>query len=485
MVPTPEPPCTWREIVKMWHDRDDPSSPPPSPMAGAVADTSAENAARVETLVAQVCAGQEEKEVTPAPPPPQKAARKAIRATSDALFTPPQKQGVPTRPGSAKRQTPTIHARKFAPVSRRLPHQPTQSPTQSLLGLRVSRAYTIPGNVGPQKDLGKVACVHVEDEHWGEVFDVMFDEDDDEDGMTFEELLLILAADHDRKAQVSPETWALARGILTLADPMQAVRQFRRGVETKVFTGFSTLSCPDRPDHFEAKIQDRSGGKHHFAFHFPTRWGAAAAHECLARRLEFFGPGVKPGTRRNFSLETPWEALVGILIAGAEWKATPEPEPEPEPTPEPVAVPEAVMGTDSDGEDDGLGSAPADPRAIHEIVKQRTRKPVQRFTTDYVMERKPQRKRKSPPPALPAPKGKEKKVASLLTAPRGRPGQLALTKQGKPRKQESRFQGRRTSSDLLDGGRVVRSVGKSTFFGVRWQGAVVKPGEFTLFPYGQ
>jgi hypothetical protein len=262
---------------------------------------------------------------------------------------------------------------------------------------------------------------------------------------------------------------------------MQAVRQFRRGVETKVFTGFSTLSCPDRPDHFEAKIQDRSGGKHHFAFHFPTRWGAAAAHECLARRLEFFGPGVKAGTRRNFSLETPWEALVGILIAGAEWKATPEPEPEPEPTP----VPEAVMGTDSDGEDDGLGSAPADPRAIHEIVKQRTRKPVQRFTTDYVMERKPQRKRKSPPPALPAPKGKEKKVASLLTAPRGRPLQLAVTTRGKPRKQESRWQGRRTSSDLLDGGRVVRSVGKSTFFGVRWQGAVVKPGEFTLFPYGQ
>ena len=448
-------------------------------MAGAVADTSAENAARVETLVAQVCAGQEEKEVTPAPPPPQKAARKPIRATSDALFTPPQKQGVPTRPGSAKRQTPTIHARKFAPVSRRLPHQPTQSPTQSLLGLRVSRAYTIPGNVGPQKDLGKVACVHVEDEHWCEAFDVMFDEDDDEDGMTFEELLLILAADHDRKAQVSPETWALARGILTLADPMQAVRQFR--VRSRGFTGFSTLANPDRPDRFEAKIQDASGGKHHFAFHFPTRWGAAAAHECLARRLEFFGPGVKAGTRRNFSLETPWEALVGILIAGAEWKATPEPEPEPEPTP----VPEAVMGTDSDGEDDGLGSDPADPRAINEIVKQRTRKPVQRFTTDYVMERKPQRKRKSPPPALPAPKGKEKKVASLLTAPRGRPGQLALTKQGKPRKQESRFQGRRTSSDLLDGGRVVRSVGKSTFFGVRWQGAVVKPGEFILFPYGQ
>lgn len=172
---------------------------------------------------------------------------------------------------------------------------------------------------------------------------------------------------------------------------------------------------------------------------------------------------------------------MGILIAGAEWKATPEPEPEPEP----VAVPEAVMGTDSDGEDDGLGSAPVDPRAIHEIVK-RTRKPVQWFTTDYVMERKPrERKMKSPPPALPALKGKEKKVASLLTAPRGRPLQLAVTTHGKPRKQESRFQGRRTSSDLLDGGRVVRSVGKSTFFGVRWQGAVVKPGEFILFPYGQ
>ena len=103
----------------------------------------------------------------------------------------------------------------------------------------------------------------------------MFDEDDDEDGMTFEELLLILAADHDRKAQVSPETWALARGILSLADPMQAVRQFR--VRSRGYTGFSTLANPDRPDCFEAKIQDASGGKHHFAFHFPTRWGAAAA----------------------------------------------------------------------------------------------------------------------------------------------------------------------------------------------------------------
>jgi hypothetical protein len=127
------------------------------------------------------------------------------------------------------------------------------------------------GNVGPQKDLGKVACVHVEDEHWGEVFDVMFDEDDDEDGMTFEELLLILAADHDRKAQVSPETWALARGILALADPMQAVRQFR--VRSRGFTGFSTLSCPDRPDRFEAKIQDASGGKASLCVSLPDSLG--------------------------------------------------------------------------------------------------------------------------------------------------------------------------------------------------------------------
>ena len=82
-----------------------------------------------------------------------------------------------------------------------------------------------------------------------------------------------------------------------------------------------TLVHPDGAECYEAKIQDANGGKHHFAFHFPTRWGAAAAHEILARRLEFHGPGVMRGTRRNFKPDAPWDALVGVLIAGAKWRS--------------------------------------------------------------------------------------------------------------------------------------------------------------------
>ena len=48
---------------------------------------------------------------------------------------------------------------------------------------------------------------------------------------------------------------------------------------------------------------------------------AAAAHEILARRLEFHGPGVMRGTRRISKPDAPWDALVGVLIAGAKWRS--------------------------------------------------------------------------------------------------------------------------------------------------------------------
>ena len=45
--------------------------------------------------------------------------------------------------------------------------------------------------------------------------------------------------------------------------------------------------------------------------------------EILARRLEFHGPGVMRMTQRNFAANAPWDALIGLLIAGAQWRPPP------------------------------------------------------------------------------------------------------------------------------------------------------------------
>ena len=45
--------------------------------------------------------------------------------------------------------------------------------------------------------------------------------------------------------------------------------------------------------------------------------------EILARRLEFHGPGVMRMTQRNFAANAPWDALIGLLIAGAQWRRPP------------------------------------------------------------------------------------------------------------------------------------------------------------------
>ena len=303
----------------MRDDREDPADPPPSPTLGATA----ENDARVDARIARVLReGQDDDGLLAEDDEEDEDTRDA--PSPAALTTPPQKRRNTAPPAAfAKRQTPTIHARKYAPASRALPQHPTQSPGRKLLGFEVARQYTCPGDVGGHGwTKGAVTAFHDDDEHWGETYGVSMEDDIDDDGVTFEELLLILANEADKKSVVSEQSWALALGILRMADPTQAVRQFRkqRHSPNARFTGFDTLVHPDGAECYEAKIQDANGGKHHFAFHFPTRWGAAAAHECLARRLEFHGPGVMRGTRRNFKPDAPWDALVGVLIAGAEWR---------------------------------------------------------------------------------------------------------------------------------------------------------------------
>ena len=370
----------------MRDDREDPLDPPPSPTLGATAESDARVDARIARVLRE---GQdddslgedddEDEDTRDAPPPA-------------ALITPPQKRRNTAPPAaSAKRQTPTKSARKFAPPSRALPQQPTQSPGRKLVGFEVARQYTCPRDLGGQRrwTKGVVTAFHDDDEHWGETYDVSMEDDMDDHGVTFEELLLILANEADKKSVVSEQSWALALGILRMADPTQAVRTFRkeRHSPNARFASFDTLVHPDGAECYEAKIQDANGGKHHFAYHFPTKWGAAAAHEILASWLEFHGPGVKGWTRRNFAPETPWEALVGVLIAGATWTGARPEGPGPsggaksDGTPasgDPASnSPESVIGTD-----DSVGE---DERPIHEVVK-RERKPARRFSTDYVLE---------------------------------------------------------------------------------------------------
>ena len=219
-------------------------------------------------------------------------------------------------PYNGKRQTPTKSARKVAPVPPRNPRQPAHSPCMRLVCLTVEKESIWQGDHGPTR--GVVTGFHESVRYWGETFDVLLDENHLDAGLTFEELLLILANESDKERSVSDESWALAMGLLRLDDPgsSRVVRQFR--LQYPQYFGFDRVG--ETEGKYEAKILDKKGMLHHFAYHFTTKWAAAAAHEILARRLEFHGPGVMRGTRRNFKPDAPWDALVGVLIAGAEWR---------------------------------------------------------------------------------------------------------------------------------------------------------------------
>ena len=219
-------------------------------------------------------------------------------------------------PYNGKRQTPTKSARKVAPVPPRNPRQPAHSPCMRLVGLAVEKESIWQGDHGPTR--GVVTGFHESVRYWGETFDVLLDENHLDAGLTFEELLLILANESDKERSVSDESWALAMGLLRLDDPgsSRVVRQFR--LQYPQYFGFDRVG--ETEGKYEAKILDKKGTLHHFAYHFTTKWAAAAAHEILARRLEFHGPGVMRGTRRNSKPDAPWDALVGVLIAGAEWR---------------------------------------------------------------------------------------------------------------------------------------------------------------------
>ena len=67
---------------------------------------------------------------------------------------------------------------------------------------------------------------------------------------------------------------------------------------------------------FRPFVVDAANDTQDFCYHFPTRWGAAAAHDIFVWLLKE-GPGVKAGTRTNFKPDLPWHELIGIMLAGA------------------------------------------------------------------------------------------------------------------------------------------------------------------------
>ena len=153
----------------MRDDREDPLDPPPSPTLGATAESDA----RVDALIARVLReGQDDDGLLAEDDEEDEDTRDA--PSPAALTTPPQKRRNTAPPAAfAKRQTPTIHARKYAPASRALPQHPTQSPGRKLLGFEVARQYTCPGDVGGHGwTKGVVTAFHDDDEHWGETYGV-------------------------------------------------------------------------------------------------------------------------------------------------------------------------------------------------------------------------------------------------------------------------------------------------------------------------
>ena len=211
-----------------------------------------------------------------------------------------------------------MSARKSAP--RVSPPGTAFSPGKALIGMKVARKFIEKRRHGFIR--GLVVDHRDKDALWGETFDVTTDDDGGLDaGMTPEELLLILERDEDKQKAIAQESWALARSLLSARDPWRDVTMYQPPFmqDVKWLHGFQELVHEDGTDCYEAKIDDAKGRAHHFAFHFPTRWGAAAAHDVLARRLEYYGPGVKKGIRRNYASDVSWDVLVGILVAGAAW----------------------------------------------------------------------------------------------------------------------------------------------------------------------
>lgn len=161
-----------------------------------------------------------------------------------------------------------------------------------------------------------------------QVYVVRYD-DGEEEELTFEELMPVLEGSLEG---------TVPRDVLDSAGRMSfsRVKLLRAGIgKGNTFRGVHAGTDAMGRHGFIGCVTDDSGIEHCFAFTFPIRAGAAAAHDLLVRRI--LAGGVKVTTKPNFP-DVSWADLCGVMLFGARdehFPPLPSPPPALPPTTEP------------------------------------------------------------------------------------------------------------------------------------------------------
>ena len=249
-----------------------------------------------------------------------RASARALRSRLDSTRVPPAPEVV----AEALRPRPTED-----PTFR-----PTFGPGVALVLAPVRRRYGDPlGRKGDtpfgndeDKDIERIdrdglVVGFREDTNFGWIYEVSYD-DGDSDELTWPELLLVLTSPHQH---ASSETRAVADAILALSpeERAAAVRALRASGEDylkRTLVGYRTFKLRrtrGEADVYLARVKDAAGTCVDFQCHFPTRWGAAAAHDLLARALARYGSGAADETI-NFPTNLSYDTLLGVVLGGAD-----------------------------------------------------------------------------------------------------------------------------------------------------------------------
>lgn len=207
----------------------------------------------------------------------------------------------------------------------RCPH-----PGTSLVGRAVRKLFEDPEvPEGFRRYRGAVTGVRPHDT-FQQVYVVRYD-DEEEEELTFEELMPVLEGTLEG---------AVPRDVLDSAGKMSfnRVKLLRAGIGPgHPFRGVHASTDAMGRRGFLGCVTDDSGTEHCFAFMFPIRAGAAAAHDVLVRRI--LAGGVKVTTKPNFP-DVSWADLCGVMLFGAREEHFP-PQPPPPPAPPPTTEPPA------------------------------------------------------------------------------------------------------------------------------------------------
>ena len=213
------------------------------------------------------------------------------------------------------------------------PTPPPPGPGAELVGAKVSRLVVpVDGNGKTcgeaYREEGVVIGYSSDSTEYGNVYNVKYvdgdEEEEEEEDLIFEELLLVLKEDRAPAASVEVATIFTNAIIKTKGCPKKAILDRLRNYTSTIkaggnvwFGGFETVTDAMNREAFQPVVFDASWGEHKFGYHFPTRWGAAAAHDIFVRVLQSYGVGTIKGTRTNYKPDLPWHELVGIMLAGA------------------------------------------------------------------------------------------------------------------------------------------------------------------------